>query len=258
MQTAITIIGAGRVGSALGKAFLDKGFKIDMVVSRSNSSASELASKLDSRSSTDPSTFIESDFLILSVPDGELINISQRLSLSDRTIVLHTAGAHGLEVFGDLNCVGKGILYPFQTFSMERQPDISKVPFLIEADNEINCKRIERLALSLSGSVYRVPLKDRQLVHIAGVFVNNYVNRLYSVGEELIDRTGLPSNILQPLIDETRDKAKDLGTEKSQTGPALRNDINTIEKHLDLLSFSPEIRDLYTILSESIKNKFRE
>jgi hypothetical protein len=58
--------------------------------------------------------------------------------------------------------------------------------------------------------------------------------------------------VLRPLIIETFSKALDIGPENSQTGPAVRNDINTIEKHLELLSFSPELHTLYSEITRSI------
>ena len=71
-------------------------------------------------------------------------------------------------------------------------------------------------------------------------------------GKEIAEKTGVPFEIFFPLILETMSKAMDLGPEKSQTGPAVRNDQNTIERHMDLLSFSPELKKIYREITLSI------
>ena len=173
-------------------------------------------------------------------------------------MILHTAGSFGLEVFAACSRISCGVLYPFQSFSPGRETDISRVPFLIEGSDNKVLEVTEALAKTLSPDVYSVNTEKRKLVHLAGVFVNNFVNHFYSIGEELVNRAGLPADILGPLAEETREKALLLGAEEAQTGPAFRNDINTIEKHLELLSFSTDLSDIYSLISDSIIKKFSE
>ncbi len=67
-----------------------------------------------------------------------------------------------------------------------------------------------------------------------------------------------PLGIFEPLIRETIAKALDNGPEESQTGPAIRNDLNTIEMHLKLLSFSPELQNLYREITDSIIKHYKK
>ena len=83
------------------------------------------------------------------------------------------------------------------------------------------------------------------MLHLAAVFVNNFTNHMLVQGREIALKAGFSFEILSPLIQETIAKALELGPENSQTGPAVRNDKNTIEKHLELLSFSPELPRIY-------------
>lgn len=69
---------------------------------------------------------------------------------------------------------------------------------------------------------------------------------------------GVPFEVLQPLILETIGKAIELGPENSQTGPAVRYDLNTIEKHLDLLSFSPDLKNIYDLITKSIIRYYKK
>jgi hypothetical protein len=75
---------------------------------------------------------------------------------------------------------------------------------------------------------------------------------MLTVGKEVTLKAGFSFDLLEPLIIETISKAIESGPENSQTGPAFRNDKNTIEKHLELLSFSPELQILYKELTLSI------
>jgi len=88
------------------------------------------------------------------------------------------------------------------------------------------------------------------------VFSCNFVNHMYCAGEVITTRAGMDFNVLIPLLRETMDKASDMGPEKSQTGPAVRNDKNTIEKHLELLSFSPDLQKIYRVITDSIIKKY--
>ena len=67
----------------------------------------------------------------------------------------------------------------------------------------------------------------------------------------------VPFDLLKPLILETVNKAIELGPENSQTGPAVRNDLYTIEKHLELLSFSPELKLIYESITKSIISYYK-
>ena len=252
MTESITIIGAGRVGSALAKAFYHKGIRIDTIISRNKESARGLAYQIEARWSTDTGTNIESGIIILCVPDGEIEATVSGLSGIENTVLLHTAGSYGLDVLGSAVCRGRGVFYPLQTFTKGRNIDIKTVPILIEADNEITGNLLHQLAGNISEKIFIVSTEDRKKIHLAAVFVCNFINHLLYAGEQITDLTSLPSSVLDPLISETMAKAKDIGPEASQTGPAVRNDISTIEKHIDLLSFSPELRDIYKAITQSI------
>jgi hypothetical protein len=75
---------------------------------------------------------------------------------------------------------------------------------------------------------------------------------MLNAADEIASRADLSFDIFEPLIRETIAKAIDLSPEKSQTGPAVRNDVNTIEKHLEILSFSPELQNIYSEITRSI------
>lgn len=252
MTNSITIIGAGKVGSALALAFFNAGVKVDAIISRSGKSAESLAKRVNSSWGDDLNTHIVSDFIILSTPDKEIENVAGKLSNIQESVLLHTAGSYGTEVLASVECKGRGVLYPLQTFSSGREIDIRSVPILIEGNNSETEDAIFKLSGLISDSVFILNYADRKQVHLSAVFVCNFVNHLLFAGEKIVQEASLPFSILDPLINETISKARELGPALSQTGPAVRNDKSTIEKHIDLLSFSPEFKDIYKALSRSI------
>ena len=90
------------------------------------------------------------------------------------------------------------------------------------------------------------------MLHLAAVFICNFTNHMLTQGKSLAQRSGFSFEELKPLIQETFMKAMEEGPENSQTGPAIRNDINTLDKHLELLSFDRDLQEIYTEISRSI------
>jgi len=98
--------------------------------------------------------------------------------------------------------------------------------------------------------------KERAVVHVAAVVVNNFTNHLLHIGEKICAEEGLDYNILKPLIQETVEKTLRKSPYDMQTGPARRGDQQTIQKHTDYLKKFPEYQSLYTLLSKSITNTY--
>jgi hypothetical protein len=81
---------------------------------------------------------------------------------------------------------------------------------------------------------------------------------MLTAGKEITLKAGLSFDVLKPLINETISKAMENGPEISQTGPSVRNDQNTIAKHMDLLSFSPELQKIYKEVTQSIIEHYKK
>ncbi len=131
--------------------------------------------------------------------------------------------------------------------------DFSSVPICIEADNNAFRSTLIKFANELTNSVWIIDSEQRKQLHIAAVFACNFVNHLYSLSERLIAEKKIDFTILHPLMQATVNKAINNSPQIVQTGPAKRNDKNTIEKHLGLLSSQPDLKMIYEILTNSIK-----
>ena len=105
----------------------------------------------------------------------------------------------------------------------------------------------------ISSKVYRIDSKQREIIHVSAVFANNFSNHMFSIADEICESNQIPFNILHPLINETVKKLSDLAPKEAQTGPAVRNDQETIKKHLLLLPDKYQL--IYKRLTESIQNE---
>ena len=89
-------------------------------------------------------------------------------------------------------------------------------------------------------------------MHVAAVFVNNFVNHLYQIGQEICLDNQIAFEILKPLIQETAEKINTISPQEAQTGPAIRKDNNTIDAHLAFLSKENQ-KTIYKTLTQSIQ-----
>ena len=253
----ISFAGAGRVAGALCREMYHAGHNIGLIVSESEKSSGSLAYSCEAESSADLRYTDPTDIIIVAVPDHRLVEVLYKIDCPSETLVAHTAGSIGLDVF-PAKIKRKGIFYPLQTFSAERKVVFRDLPFFLESSDKNSLVILENLSKSIGGKVFFADTEHRRLIHLAAIFVCNFTNHMLTAGKEVALKAGFPFEVLRPLIVETFSKALETGPENSQTGPAVRNDRNTIEKHLELLSFSPELYRIYSELTNSIINYYKK
>lgn len=257
VKNNISFAGAGSVAEALCKGLFNAGFRIDMIASETEVRGRSLADSCDAVWSPDLLFPDSTNVIIVAVPDHRLKTVLDAIKCQPGTLVAHTAGSIGLDIFPE-QIEQKGVFYPLQTFSGSREVSIKNVPFLLESTEDNSAGILKNLALSIGGRVHFVNTEHRMKLHLAAVFVCNFTNHMLTIGKEVALKAGFPFEILTPLISETISKAMDSGPENSQTGPAIRHDQNTIEKHLELLSFSPELQRTYKEMTLSITEYYNK
>jgi len=250
-QNSISFAGAGRVAVALCKELFNAGFKIDVIVSETEASGRSLADFCNALWSADLLFPDSTKVIIVAVPDHRLKNVLDKLKCSTGTLVVHTAGSFGLDVFPE-HIRQKGVFYPLQTFSENSKISFPDLPFLLESSDDESSEILKNLTESIHGKVHFVDTEHRRMLHLAAVFACNFTNHMLTLGKAVVLKADFPFEILAPLIKETISKALESGPETSQTGPAVRHDQNTIEKHLELLSFSPGMQRIYNEMTISI------
>lgn len=252
----LAFAGAGNVAWHLATEFLNRGFVISGIWSRNHDNAVLLAQKCASSACQNLSDLAQvADLIIIAVPDKAIADIAVKIGKFDG-IMVHTAGSVPLNIFEGIH-ENYGILYPLQTFSKETTLNFGEIPIFIEASSDETLFLIRDLALQLSDKVFETDSKNRMLVHVAAVFVSNYANLMYVIGNKLTTSFNLQKDVLLPLIAETARKAVAGDPFLLQTGPARRKDWPTVEKHIEALAPFPEYAELYRILATLISNKYQ-
>ena len=232
----VAMIGRGRVATHMSKALLKAGHGVVSVNSRT---LEELPQ--------------DADVYIIAVKDSALQDVIRQLTnllktKNDAPLIVHTAGSMPLSVFEGYAENG-GVFYPMQTFSMKREVDFREIPLFIEGKD----KRIRELAESISEHVYELSSDDRKYLHLAAVFACNFTNHCYTLAAEVLEKKGLPFDVMLPLVDETARKVHELHPHEAQTGPAVRGDENVMNAQAALLD--GRNKEIYELLSKSIQER---
>ena len=247
---SVVIIGSGNVAKHLIHAF-SKIDNINLKQVYARKLGDEALMKSNIPITNDLSLLVDADITIIAVSDDAIADISCDIKNS---LVVHTSGS--VEMNALKNPKNKRVFYLLQSFSKEKKVNFSNIPICLEAENESDLKKLEKLASLLQGNIYHLTSQQRKKIHVAAVFVNNFTNHMYKVAHDICEEHNIPFNILQPLIEETSQKIKNLTPNEAQTGPAKRKDAETIKNHLNLLSKSQQ--ELYLKITQSIQNHGKE
>ena len=245
----VVIIGSGNVAQHLIKVMqIAANVNLVQVFARNKESVLHLIA--EDKITSDYNAIKEADVYIISVSDNAIAEVAENLPFQNR-LVVHTSGTSELSVLDTKN--RKGVFYPLQTFSKSKEIDFTSIPICLEAENGEDFKTLQSLSQNISEKVFAISSEQRKSLHVAAVFVCNFVNHMYTIGNQICEEHNVPFEVLQPLIMETAQKISTLKPEDAQTGPALRNDTKTINKHLEFLQNS-DYQELYKLLTQSIQN----
>jgi predicted short-subunit dehydrogenase-like oxidoreductase (DUF2520 family) len=245
---SIVLIGTGNVARQLHAAISSKkGVKIVQVIGRDKKKLVPFNNC--PKTATDYTYISDAEIYIIAVNDDSIKSVSQHFK-GKSGLVVHTSGSMPLKVLP--TSARRGVFYPLQTISKDRNIDFGKVPICIEAEKSEDYELLRELANAISDQVQIMTSDQRKSVHLAAVFVNNFTNHLYHIGNQICNEAGVPFTILNELILETAKKATEIPVLNAQTGPAVRNDKFTMKKHLELLN-NEDYREIYSVLSNSIQ-----
>ncbi|MCD8031476.1 MAG: DUF2520 domain-containing protein [Bacteroides sp.] len=258
-ERSVVLVGAGNVATGLGCALHRRGIPVSQVFSRTQESAQALAVQIGAEAVSSWELLrTDADLYIVSLPDEVLTREVSRIAAGrEQALLVHTAGSVPMQVWEGY-ATRYGVLYPLQTFSKAREIDLSRVPLFIEANSPQDTLFLREWAGELSEQVYEADSAQRKALHLSAVFACNFVNHLYAIANEWLERHGLPFEALLPLIDETARKVHAFSPRQAQTGPAVRHDETTIQAHLKALEGRPGWQQLYESLSRDIQDMERE
>ena len=255
MIQSVVIIGSGNVATILGKLIVKAGYKILQLVGRNIESTRQAAAFLNTSAITNLSNVHpNADLYIIAVPDSFVDAVAGSLKVPADKIVVHTTGSVPIEVLKSKH-KNYGVLYPLQSLRKETAT-LPTVPLFVDGSSKDITDTLLQFAQSLSPIVHKANDEQRIKLHISAVIVSNFTNYLYSLAHQYCQKEGLDFHALLPLMEETVSRLHIYDPEKMQTGPAVRRDVATVEKHVSLLKDYPEILKTYNFLSNEImKNK---
>lgn len=253
MENSVALLGSGNMTFQLLSAFDKASIPLRGLIARNPSQGAktlEITSvKCELIRGRDLSD-LETDLIILAVPDDAIEEVLKFYQFNAEHMLIHTSGAASMDI---IQHERTGVFYPLQTFTWGEVVDFSGIPILVEGSSLRVEDALIEIARRLSNTVHLLSSEKRQKLHVAAVLVSNFTNHLYHRAEKWLAESNLSLEILYPLIDETLRKAKKLGPEKAQTGPARRGDEQTLSLHKEIIQH-PELKRLYHLISEDIKN----
>ena len=250
----IVIIGTGNTAHMLGRLLREKGHLILQVYGRNKEEADNLSRLLNAQACHSLQDLNKNaQLFILAVTDQSVQNVAKELDVKE-TILVHTAGTVPISVL-EGTALHYGVLYPLQSLK-KGTPYMPEIPFLIDASDKDTLDIIRTLALDLSPTVKVAGDEERKKLHLAAVFVNNFVNHLYVLAEGFCIKEGLNFELLKPLIRETAARIDFFSPEIAQTGPAVRHDQSKIDNHLQMLEGHTGLYKIYQLLTESIGSRY--
>jgi predicted short-subunit dehydrogenase-like oxidoreductase (DUF2520 family) len=246
----IVMVGSGNTATVLCVLIQKAGHEIVQIVSRNINKAQALASLYNASSAilTD-AHFAEADMYILALHDTALDHIERVAALKGK-LVVHTAGSVSINVLKDCSNT-YGVLYPLQSLSKFTE-HIPEIPFLVDGNTQEVLHKVLGFAKSLTGNVTEANDTERLNYHVAAIFVSNFSNHMFALGELFCQKERIEFKNLLPLINEVNTRVNKYSPFLTQTGPAIRDDIFTLNRHLQALSSHPDLKYIYLKLSESI------
>jgi predicted short-subunit dehydrogenase-like oxidoreductase (DUF2520 family) len=241
----IGIIGAGKVGTALGYALKKKGFRIAVVASRRETSLGAARSYLGDEPvyTTDNERVLElADVVAVTTQDREIKKVAEQLCSRegrlDSTTIFHTSGAHASSELSPLQQRGAhlGSLHPLQTFP-DIDAGIAVLPetyIFVEGDAK-SLPVLQTLASAVGAESVLIEKENKVLYHLAAVFVCNLLSALLHSGEGITRKIGIDLRLFYPIIRATLKNIEIRGPLLSLTGPVVRGDMGTVESHLSAL-----------------------
>lgn len=249
----IGLVGAGNTAWQLGRHLAMNRVPLAYVSARNSPRLWELADLLQCQALVWGQALPHCHGVLLCVSDDAVREVSVITELKSNWIA-HCSGSLPMDALGGNQ--EKGVFYPLQTMTWKRPLPSSSISICVEASSPAVQEKLLRLASVCGFQSAVMDSPTRQKIHVAAVVVNNFVNHLLGQAEGLLEREGLPRELLFGLANETLHKYQSMGAHLAQTGPARRGDEQIIETHESLLAHNPNLLAIYRSITQSIKKAY--
>ena len=247
----VVIIGSGNVATSLAHG-LSGCCRVAQIWSRTLSHAQALAQAVGCAQATDrlQSLVPDADAYIIAVRDDAIADVINAVP-DNGALWVHTSGSKPIDLFAGHRS-RYGVLWPMQSFSREVVTPLDQVHFFAEGNNPSALNDLMELGHMMSSHVVEADSDKRKRLHVASVFSCNFANHMWTLADEVLAQAGLPFDALKPLIRTTVEKLDRLSPAQSQTGPAIRHDVQVIDNHLSMLD--GDKHEVYRLITQSIMN----
>src|SRR5450432_570711 len=263
MRGALAIIGAGRVGRALGKRLHELGWTIGAVVAQSEASARKAARYIGAGRAREAISrdVLASKLILICTPDDAIRSVAKELARIGAEelrgkVVLHTSGALGSKALRAVRRCGAavGSMHPLQSFSGVAIPPLEGKVFAIEGDSAA-VKLARQIARALGGLPVQIAGGSKSLYHAAAAFAAGHVLAVEETAARLMMSAGMTHcEAVRALLQLTRQVLENferLGPRAAWTGPLARGDRGVVAAHLTAMRRLPrEFAAAYAALND--------
>lgn len=255
----IAFIGAGNLAWHLAPELENYGHKVSLVYNRSKKNALTLIDRLYNASYKKNLNFSGSDIdiLIIAVNDNCIKEIASEIIIPEQCCIIHTSGTQSIDILERSAALHYGVLYPLQTFTKGVRASFKDTPVFVEGNGEYAYKLLRDLTRQISKQVYRLESEQRSILHLSAVIASNFSNHMLTIAKSLMDEHDMSFDLLNNVVYSMVQKAFEIGPENGQTGPAVREDVATLQKHQKMLKGDRDLHKLYTLISNHIINTHR-
>jgi predicted short-subunit dehydrogenase-like oxidoreductase (DUF2520 family) len=262
-KPVITIVGAGSLAASLAVSLHEAGYRIEAVIARNQLAslrrAQALARKTGTRSRTIADGEIPGEIVRFCVPDSEIARAARNLAAKadwNKKIALHSSGALTSDELSILRKRGAAVasMHPLMTFVRSSHASLVGVPFAIEGDAAA-VRFGERIVKDLKGSPYLIKKKYKTAYHAWATFASPLFTALLATAEQVATAAGVSSHEARkralPILRQTLANYASSGAAAGFSGPIIRGDVQTVERHLKTLRRTPAAREAYIALAEA-------
>lgn len=261
----VTIIGPGRVGSSLLDGLKKAGYRIASVITRTGKPTLALREIQRAESPDFPMIRLEElaggpigHLVFITTPDDSISEVAERLASIhadwDGKVVAHASGFLNSRQLEPLRNKGARVasFQPLQTFTSGSGGDAFQGIHVTLEGNDEAIESLRQVAVALGSNPHPVTPEQKHALHVAAVFLSNYLVALAGISDRLI-RDSIPGadfSWLEPLLARTASNLKIKTPQDALTGPLVRGDLGTVEKHLEVLEPTPDWNRLYRLLGQ--------
>jgi predicted short-subunit dehydrogenase-like oxidoreductase (DUF2520 family) len=262
-KPGIAIVGAGRLSNALAVSLLEAGYKIDTIIFRrpggSQARARRLAAEVGARTSSIRSPNLASRVVWFSVPDQQISRCAEMLArVRDwrGKIAVHSSGALSSSELDAVKKKGAAVasVHPLMTFVRKVRPSLRGVPFALEGDRAA-IRVLRRMVLDMGGEPFSIAKEDKAAYHAWGGFTSPLLVAILVVAEQVAMKAGIRREMarrrMRPIVGQTLANYFATGPADAFSGPIIRGDVATVEKHLRVLEQIPEAKQVYLALANA-------